>query len=205
MIAHRNGWIAFFMLMFAFVPTVASFYGNLPVLQNQVPQRIPETIDGMAGFPTQRKASDILDNFGTSDWSERTFQTHTGKSINLFVTRGYDCRPFFHLPEYAILDREWSERSYETDFWAIDGSQLAVHTLELTGLALDQKAYYLLIYENQAIYNPYWFLIRNMPQMLFKKRQPYILIFVSYKTDEKNEALDKLAKKVMLSVYSELL
>ena len=76
MIKRHSGWIAFTLLIFALVPTALSFYKGLPILPNQIEQRIPDNIDGMIGNSSQRKASRVLDNFRTKAVSYTHLRAH---------------------------------------------------------------------------------------------------------------------------------
>ena len=206
MISQRNGWIAFLILSLAIIPTASSFYRGLPIPPKRELSKLPDQIDGMIGVPTDRKAAKVLKNFRTNDWSERIYHSNTEPSITLFVASGYDLRPFFHLPEYAILDRKWSERSHAIDELTIDDAQINMHVLLLKGLKLDQRAYYLLLYDDRTIGNPYWFLARNLPKMVIEKRKPYTLIFVSYKSNSNqfSNTADERARKLLLLTLEHL-
>ena len=204
MIVRRSGWIAFLFLSLAIIPTVSSFYRGFPALRPYLDDKIPFYLDGMTGTPTDRKAANVKKVFGATDWMERTYHDDHNTRFGLFIARGFDCRPFFHLPENGILNRNWSARKYTVGSWHYQNKGSRIHTLDLTSSNTGQRAHYMLLYEGRTIGNPYWFLIRNMPRMLIKGRRPYTLIFVSYFFQEQNDQIDTRARRLLLAVLDHL-
>ena len=202
MASHRYCWIAFTILLVGLLPTLNSFYRGLPIISNQISAMIPTEINAAAGSLTGRSSKSIVRNFGTNDWVERSYFIGDKTRLNLFAARGYDCRPFFHMPEYGILDRAWDERIHTLQTWKDDGSNIYVHELELVGWKHNQKAYYILIHDNQTIGHPYSYLLYNIPKMMVKKSQLYTLIFVSYKYQASNAVADSHARELLLSVLN---
>jgi hypothetical protein len=199
--SKRNATITILLLVFALIPTINGFYSGLPEITSLKSNQMPTKVDELKGNSTRRSQQNVNSNFKSNDWTERYYTDPSGTRVKLFIARGYDSKPFFHYPENALLNRNWSERYHNIVTWF---ENKRVHELVLSGVTENQKAYYVLLYGNKIIGKPYLFFLKQIPNLILSKRQPFTLILVSYSESEDTPDILEDAKKLMLTALKHM-
>jgi hypothetical protein len=128
--------------------------------------------------PSGRNATWGKRRFDSDDWMERDY-TSNGDTVKLSVIRSFDPKTLYHHPELAIAYGPSYIRNEVRRF--AQRPDVPVHML-YTDTDVGTVAMYALLYDNRFVEDPIGFQIRTAGELLFSRRKPMTIFFV---TDQK--------------------
>jgi hypothetical protein len=201
MISSRYAAATVLLIALALVPTVIHSYLDVTVDDGVSVQSIPETIDGMASRPTERKAAWVRTNFATAEWIERTYEVDS-RPVTLFAGRSYDAKRLYHHPELALL-RGMSPSPAGT---ARVASAPRVPLFVIDTERGEQKgvAVYALLADGAFIENPISYQLRTSARLMVGGRRPMTLIMASDLTGDKGRLDEAPATRLLVAALKSL-
>lgn len=194
MIATRYTALLCAVLSVAVVPTVIHSYRGLTVDDGRTTAAIPETLAGMRGQPTGRKASWATETLRSHDFIERRYQAGAGE-VQLLVARSFDAKRLYHHPELAVL-RGTTTTPVGTA--TLPGRPDApVHVLTTSRSGRTGVAVYALLYEGTFVERPVLFQLRMSAALLASGRRPMTLFMASDLSGSKDRLADAPSVKVL--------
>jgi hypothetical protein len=162
----------------ALVPTLIHSYAETTVRDGLSTQVISTSLAGYQGVPSGRNATWGKRRFDSDDWMERDY-TSNGDTVKLSVIRSFDPKTLYHHPELAIAYGPSYIRNEVRRF--AQRPDVPVHML-YTDTDVGTVAMYALLYDNRFVEDPIGFQIRTAGELLFSRRKPMTIFFV---TDQK--------------------
>ena len=160
------------LLAVALIPTLIHQYLGLEEDDGLQANAIPKRLAGYSAQSTERRRAWGEAVFGSHDWFERNYELD-GRTLRLFVGRGYDQKRLYHHPEIGLsrgIDLE------PETIVSLDGGT-RVHLLrEKDG---EGAVAYVLLYDGRSIVDPVANQIRNAFWQLFQPRRPMTLFYIA--------------------------
>ncbi len=163
------------LLAVAAVPTVIHSYMDTTASDGRSASAIPMRLAEQAGTATTRRAGWGKDRFSSSDWIERRYTE--APEVNLFVGRSLDSKRLYHHPELALAYGQDYGPSTVTRLPQAPG--IPVHVLRGADANSRRIALYTLRYGDEYVQNPVRFQLRTSIELLFSRRKPMTLFFVT--------------------------
>lgn len=183
MISTRYVPAACIVVALALVPTLIHSYGAEEGADGRSAATVPEVLDGRPSSPSDRSATWGKRRFDSDDWIERVYaKPGSRERLRLTVVRSYDAKTLYHHPELAV--------SYGMAFAGEEIARMPgredvpLHVLK-PDVGTRARAIYALHYDEGFIENPILFQLQNAVELLFSRRRPLTLFFV---TDPEAEA-----------------
>jgi hypothetical protein len=200
MVSPRYALPVLAVFALALLPTVWNFYRCLPVSKDHVTITLHKSLARWDGQCTNRKARTIERIFRTTDWVERVYTDKSGRKVTLFAARSYDGRPFIHMPERGILKTNWSKRTYKLKILKKGLDLVKVHTVRLARKNGNVRVFYILLYGQETVGNPYLFLLGRISLLLLGEREPFTLIFVYCREEGNPENAEQAIESLLFRV-----
>ena len=195
MISTRYAAIVVVLVALAGVPTVIHSYMDTAANDGRSAAAIPMQLLGREGVATPRHAGWGEDHIGSDDWIERLY---TGRpAVTLFVGRSLDAKTLYHHPELAV--------AYGSPFSADEIVSLPqlpgvpVHLLRPSDPGSRRMALYTLRHKDTYVRNGVTFELRNSMAMLFSRRAPMTLFFVSQDQSDASQAIGETPAAAILA------
>ena len=190
------------ILALALVPTLIHSYAGLVVDDGLSTKAIPETLAGLAGTPSDRRANWGARLFESTDWIERRYSAGTDH-VQLTVIRSFDLKSLYHHPELAVA---YPAASFVSSRVRPMGSaRVPVHVLE-GRRPTDPVAVYVLHYGDQFIDDPIRFQLRTSAELLLSGRRQMTLFFARGEREAPDQAIEDLsATKVLFEAIDRFL
>ena len=189
MICRRYVPAACVLVALALVPTLIHSYSDERVADGRSAASLPSILDGRTSTPTNRSATWGKRRFDSDDWVERVYSKPGRRDdLRLTVVRSYDAKALYHHPELAV--------TYGTSFAGEETLRLEtrpdipLHFLK-PDVAGRARAVYALHYEDAFIEDPIVFQLKNAGELLFRRRQPLTLFFVTDAEADAAEPIDQ--------------
>ena len=163
------------LLAVAAVPTVIHSYMDTTASDGRSTSAIPMRLAEQAGTATARRAGWGEDRFSSSDWIERRYAG--APEVNLFVGRSLDAKRLYHHPELALAYGQNYGPSSVTRL--PQAPEIPVHVLRGADANSRRVALYTLRYDDEYVENPVRFQLRTSIELLFSRRKPMTLFFVT--------------------------
>jgi hypothetical protein len=201
MISTRYAAATVLIIALALVPTVIHSYLDVTVDDGVSVQSIPETINGMASRPTERKAAWVRTNFATADWIERTYEVDA-RPVTLFAARSYDAKRLYHHPELALL-RGMNTSPAGTSRVA-SAPRVPLYVINTERGERKGVAVYALLADGEFIENPIGYQLRTSARLLVSGRRPMTLIMASDLAGDRDHLDRAPAAKLLLAALRTL-
>lgn len=187
------------LLAVALIPTLIHQYLGLEEDDGLQANAIPKRLAGYSAQSTERRRAWGEAVFGSHDWFERNYE-RDGRTLRLFVGRGYDQKRLYHHPEIGLsrgIDLE------PETIVSLDGG-MSVHLLrEKDG---EGAVAYVLLYDGRSIVDPVANQIRNALWQLFHPRRPMTLFYVADPYLRKSESFEESeAARLLRAAIAEFL
>ncbi|NOT11647.1 MAG: hypothetical protein HOP23_07445 [Methylococcaceae bacterium] len=175
MISSRYAGPVAIILALATIPTVIHNYLGLTKDDGVTVKTINPIVENFTSSPSKRNAGYGEETFGSKDWLERIYTNNEGKSVRLFIVKGYDHKRLYHHPELAL--------SYAKDL----RSRGQIHLDTNPGIPVNllkndnrpNTAAFALFYDGKFISNPIKHQILDSLNMLISPKKPMVLFYVS--------------------------
>jgi hypothetical protein len=195
MISTRYAVPVAIILTLAIIPTVIHSYLGLTKDDGASIKSINPVLDNFTSSLSKRNAEYGEETFGSQDWIERIYSNEEGKSIRLFIAKGYDHKRLYHHPELAL--------SYAKNL-SSDGQTRLVGHPEITVNLLknDTKpniAAFALMYDGKFIDNPILHQVMDSLNLLLSARKPVVLFYISDDTPPKNVPFKETTAALLLT------
>ena len=182
MISTRYAVPVAILLALAMIPTLIHSYLGLRQDDGATVKTIDPNLENFTSVLSKRNAGYGEETFGSQNWIERIYMNEEGKSIRLFVIKGYDHKRLYHHPELAL--------SYAKGLISNGQIQLAAHPgIPVNLLKNDTNpniAAYALLYDGKFIDNPIWHQVLDSLNLLVSARKPMVLFYISDDSPPKN-------------------
>jgi hypothetical protein len=177
------------LVVLAGIPTVLHSLGRFDVEDCAAPTELlatpgPDQAPMLSTAERQR-----FDGFwGAGNWSAGTLPpTHDGGArLQYVIARSYDPKAVYHWPETRVEEARPIARGLEDVEGP--GERIPVHRAFYEGAAAPMMIAYLLVYDSEAIANPYLAQILSGPRQVVMGRRPMWLFMVYGKVDESRRA-----------------
>ena len=177
----------------ALVPTWIHSYSGAVMVDGRSASAIPQALGPYRGAPTARNPNWGMRRFESEDWIERTY-TDGARELRLTVVRSYDAKTLYHHPELAIAyGPSFQPATTET----LPGTDVPVHVLR-PAAGGNVLALYVLRYDDRFVAAPIAFQIRNAGELLFSRRKPMTLFFVTDESAPADAPLERLESAGLL-------
>lgn len=164
------------VLVVALVPTVIHSYRGLTIDDGRTTAVIPETLGGLRGQPTGRKASWAAETLQSYDFIERRYQSDPA-DVLLLVARSFDAKRLYHHPELAVLRGTTTAPAGTT---TLPGRpDVPIHVLTTSRGGRTGVAMYALLYDDTFVARPLLFQLRMSIELLASGRRPMTLFLAS--------------------------
>jgi hypothetical protein len=195
MISTRYGVPVSIILALAIVPTVIHSYLNLTIDDGVSVKNINPVLDNFTSSLSKRNAGYGEETFGSRDWIERIYNNEEGKSIRLFIVKGYDHKRLYHHPELAL--------SYAKGL--SNAGQLGLTGQNETPVNLLKNdtspniAAYALLYEGKFIDKPIQHQVLDSLNLLVSARKPMVLFYISDDSPPTNTPFNETTAALLLT------
>jgi hypothetical protein len=184
------------------VPTLIHSYAETEVRDGLSTQVISTSLAGYQGVPSGRNATWGKRRFDSDDWTERNY-TSQGDTVKLTVVRSFDPKSLYHHPELAIAYGPSYVRSEVKRF--AQRPEIPVYVL-YTDKDGGTVAMYALEYDRAFVEDPIRFQIRTAGELLFSRRKPMTIFFVTDGNVPASADIDSLpAAKVLVAAIDSFL
>lgn len=187
MISHRYAVPVIIVLTLALIPTVIHSYLGLTIDDGVFVKTINPELNHFTSSFSKRHAGYGEETFGSQDWIERIYTNEEGKSVRLFIAKGYDHKRLYHHPELALSYAKDLRRSGQTQL--AERPEIAVNILHNS--TQSNMAAYALLYDGKFIDNPILHQIRDSFNLLISARKPIVIFYVSDDTPSKNASFNE--------------
>jgi len=195
----RYAPIVVVLIALAGVPTVIHSYMDTAATDGRTAAAIPMELLGREGVATTRRAGWGEDHIGSGDWIERLY---TGRpAVTLFVGRSLDAKTLYHHPELAVAYGSPFSPDEIISLPQLPG--VPVHLLRPSDPGSRRMALYTLRHEDAYIRSGITFELRNSIAMLFSRRAPMTLFFVSQDQSDSSQALGDTPAAAVLAAAME--
>jgi hypothetical protein len=195
MISTRYAVPAAFILALAMIPTLIHSYLGLTQDDGATVKTINPALDNFTSSLSKRNADYGEETFGSYNWIERIYKNEEGKSIRLFIAKGYDHKRLYHHPELAL--------SYAKGLNSNGQIPLASHPeIAVNLLKNDTKpnmAAYALFYDGKFIDNPISHQVLDSLNLLISARKPMVLFYISDDSPPKNTSFNETTAALLLT------
>ena len=157
------------------VPTLLHSYADTTLDDGRSTRAIPAVLNGYEGVPSGRNATWGKRRFDSDDWMERIYKSGSDE-VKLSVIRSYDPKSLYHHPELAVAYGPSYVRNELKRF--PQRPDIPVHLL-YTDAQDRTLAMYVLHYEDRFVQDPIMFQLRTAGELLFSRRKPMTLFFVT--------------------------
>ena len=170
------------------VPTLIHSYGNSTLDDGRSTARMSATLAGYPGTRSSRDATWGRRRFESFDWTERLYKVGPD-DVKVSVIRSYDAKTLYHHPELAVA---YGPSYVSTDVRRFPQKpDVPVHVLSTAG-ENRTVAMYVLHYDDRFVEDPILFQIRNSGELLFSRRKPMTLLFVTDTHTSPGESAESL-------------
>ena len=195
MISIRYAGPVALLLALASIPTVIHNYLGLTRDDGVSIKTINPVLENFTSSPSKRNPNYGEETFGSEDWVERVYTNDEGKSIRLFVAKGYDHKRLYHHPELAL--------SYAKDLRNFGKTALEFNTaIEVSLLKNDSRtisAAFILLYNGNPISNPIKHQILDSINLLISPKRPMALFYVSDDNTPENKDFNQTAAALLMT------
>lgn len=195
MISTRYALSVAILLALASIPTVIHSYFDLTIDDGVSIKEINLEQDNFTSSPSKRNAGYGEETFGSEDWIERIYTNDEGKSIRLFIAKGYDHKRLYHHPELALSHGK--DLGSKSQIRLSTHPELIVNTLRNN--TQPQMAAFVLLYEGQSIDNPILHQVMDSFNLLINPRRPITLFYVSDDNASNNTPFNETAAASILT------
>jgi hypothetical protein len=161
----------------ALIPTVIHTYSGERWTDGRSTQNIPGSLAGFQSMPSGRGEGWGQRRFNSEDWIEREYTVDRTNTLTLTVVRSYDAKNLYHHPELAVTYRQVSFAGSDVQRFPAR-PEIPVHVLKpaagVRGLGM-----YVLHHGDVFVENPVVFQLQTAVELLFSRRKPMTLFFVS--------------------------
>lgn len=192
------------LIVLAAIPTLLHSLGRFDVddCANSQGLLAPPDVDHAAMLSAgERHRIDTY--WGAGNWSAGTLGGEgPGASLRYVIVRSFDPKTVYHWPEGRVLDHRHSSRGLE-EVEGPGGVQLPVHRAFYEPRGADTTVVaYLLVYDSQAVANPYLAQILAGPKQVLLGRRP-MWLFLVYGEVEKSarEDAEQRAREWLASAW----
>ena len=196
MISSRYAAATALVVGLALVPTVIHSYLDVTVDDGVSVGAIPETIDGMASKPTERRQDWVASRFDAAEWIERSYRVGS-EDVTLFAARSFDAKRLYHHPELALLRGMQTTPagvSRVASFPEIPLHVVVTRRADDTGVAV-----YALIADGSFVEHPVTHQLLSSVRSVASGRKPMTLVMASDLAGSRTRLEDAPATRLLLA------